>query len=196
MVQSLYAFELFSILQEEMGAKAPKTIKEMLKMNPDEFSTYAKTKADTMVTDFMGLGDRAKKAKIYNLPRDKAITTLLLNGLTRYGNHAMTVGPNLMVNTEQLWHQTFNRDDFNDRRMRNEAIENIIGTVLQTLMFRFTQVAVLVPNLVYLGHFLASLFAGGDDKETITNKTIATLRNLDVHGERDSENDGHYWQKI
>jgi hypothetical protein len=191
MVQSIYAFELFSCLQEEMGSRAPKTIVEMIKMNPDEFSTYAKTKADTMVTDFMGLGDRAKKAKIYNLAKNYAVTTLLINGLTRYGNHSLTVGPNLMVNTEQLLHQVFNRDHFNDKRMRNEAIENIVGTVFQTALFRFTQTSTLVPIVVYLAHFLAGLVGGGDkeDEETITAKTLQTLRNLDVHGEMDTEDD-------
>lgn len=190
LVSAIYAFELFNELQKEMGSSAPKTIKEMLNMNPDEFSTYSKTKADIMVTDYMGIGDRAKKAKIYNLPKKYALTTLLLNGLTRYGNHSLTVGPNLMVNTHQLYKQI--KGDYNDRQMRNEAIENIVGTVLQGFLYRMAQLQVAIPNLAYLYFVMAGLFGGADDEERLgnaTQRTIQFLKDIDVSGEVDQEDD-------
>lgn len=190
LVQAIYAFELFSQLEKEMGRSAPKTIKEMLKMNPDQFSAYAKTKADTMVTDFMGIGDRAKKARIYNLPKNRAVETLLLSYLTRYGNHALTVGPNMMVNMDQLYKQLTGQ--YSDEQMRNEAIENVMGTLLQTLLFRFGQTQVMIPNLVWLYYSLAGMLGGDKDDEdelTATQKTLQLLRDWDVHGEVDFEDD-------
>jgi hypothetical protein len=189
LVQAIYMFELFNELQKDMGQNAPKTIAEMIKMNPDQFSTYAKTKADTMVTDFMGIGDRAKKARIYNLPRNRAVETLLLNYVTRYGNHALTVGPNLMVNMDQLYKQL--SGTYSDKQMRNDALENVIGTVLQTLLFRFGQVQVMLPNLIYLFYGITGLLGGDkdEDEEDATQKTLDLLRRLDVYGEPELEED-------
>lgn len=148
MVQAIYLFELHNFLKEEMGENAPATIKDLFKLNPDEISTLSKTRADIMVTDFMGLGDKSKKAGVYNLDKSNAIMNTVLNGLTRHGNHSATVNANRAAFAQMF----FRAKDEVDQKMMNEGKENMIGTFIQNSLF----FVVRLPVLVQLGSLFAS----------------------------------------
>lgn len=191
MVQSIFAFELFHQLKDEMGEdRAPKTIAEMLSMNPDEISTLAKTRADIMVTDFMGLGDRAKKAGLFNIETRSATIGLLLAGATRYGNHSMTVGANMMVNGQQIWNSKISKKDgWNDPEMVDLAIENAVGTVVQNTLFFLARAQIAVPTILWIASLAVSALGGDDEEkeEETSERTIRWLRKLQTSDELESD---------
>lgn len=187
MVQSLFAFELFNQLQETMQDRAPKTLEEMLSMNPDEIDSNAKTRADIMVTDYMGLGDRAKKAGLYNIESRSALKGMLLAGLTRYGNHSMTVGANMMVNGQQVWNSKIaKKDGWDDPRMTQLAVENALGTFIQNSLFFMARAQISVPLVLWAASAVLSAF-GDDDEEEISERTVRWLRKIQTSDELETE---------
>ena len=158
MVQSIFAFELFSELKQTMGQDAPKTLKEMFAMDPSSISTLAKTKADIMVTDFMGLGDKSKKAQIYNIRGAGTVGTMVANSLTRYGNHTATVSANTASFVNLLYNKHRGTPGFDDDRFTNEAVENLIGTTIQNSLFLLARITVGLPIALWITSAITELF--------------------------------------
>jgi hypothetical protein len=152
-IQAIYAFELFHQLQKMMGPEAPKTLQEMYQMDPSSINTLAKTKADILVTDFMGLGDKSKKAGAYNIRSKSAIVSMIVQSFTRFSNHTATVGANKGVFAEYLWNNFAARQGYASPEFTKEAIENITGTFIQNSLFIVTK----LPFLVAAGTYAASL---------------------------------------
>lgn len=163
-VQAIFTFELFNELQRTMGDKAPQTIEEMFKMNPDDISTLAKTKADIMVADFMGMSDKAKKAGVYNLDVKRPLASLLVSGLTRFGNHKLTTNANLMVYGKHLFMRALNKDQY-DKDITQNAVENIAGTLLQNVLYHFAKAQVMIPVFTWAAAALTTFFAEFFDED-------------------------------
>jgi hypothetical protein len=177
MIQSIYAFELFNQLQSVMGPEAPATLYEMFEMDPSEINTLAKTKADIMVTDFMGLGDKAKKAAAYNIKSKSAIVNTLIQSFTRFGNHSSTVEANRGVFSEYLFNNYMRRRGYANSEFTKDAIENIVGTTLQNSLFFLTKLPFLVPAATYaasiLYEFVEELFFDDDEEDEDNLESIA-----------------------
>jgi hypothetical protein len=163
-VQAIFVFELFNELQQTMGNKAPKTIEEMFKMNPDDISTLAKTKADIMVSDFMGMSDKAKKAQVYNLDVKRPISHLLVSGLTRFGNHKLTTNANLMVYGKHLFMRAINSKAY-DEKITRDAVENISGTLLQNILYHYAKAQVIVPVFTWIAAALTTFVSEFFDED-------------------------------
>lgn len=169
MVKAIYAFELHNRLKEDME-NAPATIEEMLKLNPDEISTLSKTRADMMVTDFMGLGDKSKKAGIYNADKRTPLVSLILNGFVRHGNHSATVNANRAMYAEMFISKAFGKYDNLDRETINEGVENIAGTMIQNSLFFAFRAAALTQLAAYVASMLVEAFGDEDDEEDIAER--------------------------
>ena len=163
-VQAIFTFELFNELQQTMGDKAPKTVEEMFKMNPDDISTLAKTKADIMVSDFMGMSDKAKKAQIYNLDVKRPMLSLITSGLTRFGNHKLTTNANLMVYGKHLFKRATGNDRY-DPNITASAVENVAGTLIQNILYHYAKAQVMVPVLTWVAAALTTFVAEFFDED-------------------------------
>jgi hypothetical protein len=164
MVKAIYAFELHNRLKQDME-NPPATIQEMFKMNPDEISTLSKTRADIMVTDFMGLGDKSKKAGIYNIDKRMPVRSLLLNGFVRHGNHSATVNANRAMYAEMFISKSFGKYDNLDKETINEGVENIAGTMIQNSMFFLFRAAAISQFGAYIASAMAEMFDDDDDED-------------------------------
>jgi hypothetical protein len=163
-VQAIFVFELFNELQQSMGDKAPKTVEEMFKMNPDDISTLAKTKADIMVSDFMGMSDKAKKAQIYNLDVKRPILSLITSGLTRFGNHKLTTNANLMVYGKHLFKRASGNKGY-DPKITASAVENVAGTLMQNILYHYAKAQVMVPVFTWVAAALTTFVAEFFDED-------------------------------
>jgi hypothetical protein len=163
-VQAIFTFELFNELQQTMGDKAPKTVEEMFKMNPDDISTLAKTKADIMVSDFMGMSDKAKKAQIYNLDVKRPMLSLITSGLTRFGNHKLTTNANLMVYGKHLFKRATGNDRY-DPNITASAVENVAGTLIQNILYHYAKAQVMVPVLTWAAAALTTFVSEFFDED-------------------------------
>lgn len=163
-VQAIFTFELFNELQQTMGDKAPKTVDEMFKMNPDDISTLAKTKADIMVSDFMGMSDKAKKAQIYNLDVKRPMLSLITSGLTRFGNHKLTTNANLMVYGKHLFKRATGNKGY-DPNITASAVENVAGTLIQNILYHYAKAQVMIPVLTWAAAALTTFVSEFFDED-------------------------------
>lgn len=192
MVQSLYAFELFHQLKDVMGAEAPQTLAEMFAMDPTQISTLAKTKADILVTDFMGLGDKAKKAGVFNIKGGGSLAAMLVNYVTRFSNHTMTTEANRAAFVKILYHKYNKTKGFGDIDFTNDAYENIIGTTIQNSLFFLARLTVSLPILLAIISAFYDLFFDEDEPEEkmiddILSRASRWYENIATIGKDDSK---------
>lgn len=184
MVQAIYTFELHNRLKKEM-TNPPATIEEMLKLNPDEISTLAKTRADIMVTDFMGLGDKSKKAGVYNLDKTSPLASLIFNGFVRHGNHSATVNANRAMYAEIFASRIFGKTKTLDRETINEGIENIAGTMIQNSLFFVFRAAAATQFAAYVASLMAEMF-DEEDEEEVTERAARYVESITTWNDESS----------
>jgi hypothetical protein len=157
-------------------------------INP-EAANYARMK----VNDMFGQADQAKKGFLFQTRTTHPGWNQVLRSTTRFSNHTASTSSNLTafwpalgihvsspffktlnkVTGEIEWQTNFKRlftvdsmsgeKNMGRRRMRQEAVENFIGTLGQNIMFQFIKPRVLLP---LVGMAIAK--AGGDDDDEAT----------------------------
>jgi len=105
------------------------------------------------VNDHMGQADQSKKAKWFQSSLSSPTAHQFLRTITRFSNHTATTSSNLTAFLPLL------RDHRPENKVfRDEAIENISGTLIQNVLFQFVKASVAVPLLLTV----AGLFRGKD----------------------------------
>jgi hypothetical protein len=168
-VQAIYTFELLNELQKEMGPNAPKTIREMFAMNPEDISTLAKTKADILVADFMGMSDKSKKAGMFNVKSKSSLIRQTTNFITRYGNHKMTTNANMQVYGKYLFQSMMKGGYSGD--MTGDAVKNIVGTLTQNILYHYAKAGMSVSAAIWITAAFAEMFDEDEEDEDFFDAT-------------------------
>jgi hypothetical protein len=165
--RSIFITELLAELRwmEKNGQieKAPKDEMELIgrkdfKNIPMEAVQYAEAK----VSDHMGVADQAKKAMPFqNLTRSPSWNALIRT-ISRFSNHQASTSSGMAAMLPMIWKAETGEDGkltIGGQRARQEAIENITGTVIQNSLFHIMKLKVLVPIV------LSVIYGMGDDDD-------------------------------
>ena len=137
--------------------------------------------AQTKVNDHMGIGDQAKKAFFFQGKTKSPTLNVLMKSITRFSNHQATTSSNMSAMLPSLWQAERFSPDTDEvgpdgksmagqltpggERVRKEAIENIVGTIVQNTMFHAMKLKVLIPIVSSFVYML-----GGDDEDEAMGK--------------------------
>ena len=158
---------------------------------PPDAINYARMK----VNDMFGQADQAKKAKPFQTWSTNAGWNAVLKSVTRFSNQTATASSNLTSLLPMLPKTPSQIKDYvrairdqnngtanidGAMRMRQEAVENFVGTIGQNILFHFIKPRVLIPLLGY-----AIYGIGGDDDDDAMEKAIETSNKIMAPNEDD-----------
>jgi len=110
----------------------------------------------------MGVADQAKKAMPFqNLTRSPSWNALIRT-ISRFSNHQASTSSGMAAMLPMIWKAETGEDGkltIGGQRARQEAIENITGTVIQNSLFHIMKLKVLVPIV------LSVIYGMGDDDD-------------------------------
>ena len=163
--RSIFLTELLAELRwmEKSGQleKAPTSVEELMAMDKSKIPMEAVEYAQTKVSDHMGVADQAKKGYFFQNRTTSPTWNALLRSVVRFSNHQATTSSGMSAMLPMLWNAETGADGKltqGGQRAREEAIENIVGTVMQNSLFHVMKLKVLVPIVL-------SILLGGDDDE-------------------------------
>jgi hypothetical protein len=165
-LQSLHARGLLDVLP-------PKDVDALLDMPISDIPSSVFHYAQVKVNDMMGQSDQAKKALIFqNQTRNPGVHSLI-RSIVRFSNQTATGSSNISAMLPALWTKSTVVDPATGKevrtegsaRMKREAIENIVGTIVQNMVFHVTKLYVLIPLVAYTMFKL-----GGDDDDDAQTK--------------------------
>jgi hypothetical protein len=165
--RAMFVTELFSELQR-MGL-APESLDAMLEITDyDRIPMQAVEYAQMKVSDHMGVADQAKKSFFFQNKTTSPTLNAMLRSIVRFSNHQQSTASNMSALLPALWNVDRGLDGKITRdgqRARDEAIENIVGTLVQNSLFHVMKLRVLVPILLSIGYMI-----GGDDDDEAMRK--------------------------
>ena len=170
--RNMFLSELFAELQwmEKNGQieKAPASIDDMLDWPEKNLPVSAIELATRKVNEQMGVSDQAKKAfPFQNLTKSPTLNALI-RSISRFSNHTASTSSFASSMLPTLWSAERGADGkltVGGQRAYDDALENVVGTVIQNALFHLTKIKVLLP--IVLTGILAS---GDDDKEEAAKK--------------------------
>jgi hypothetical protein len=141
--RAIFAAELLSELRRHSPEKySALTVKELIEMKADEIPVVANQMARVKVSDMMGQSDISKKSWFFQNRSESPSLSALWKSLVRFSNHTATTSANLVAFIPNL--------NSSDERTKQEARENVIGTLGQNIAFHFLKFHTMVPLLAYL----------------------------------------------
>jgi hypothetical protein len=173
LARSIFITELMTELRfmEKNGQieKAPESENDLISGNwplnsiPMEAIQYAETK----VSDHMGIADKANKSLLFRSVSKSPIFNHLMRTGTRFSTHTATTSSGMAAALPTLWRagKSNGKLTVGGHRAKMEAIENILGTVIQNSMFHAMKIKVMVPIVLSLAYMF-----GGDDEEEAQRK--------------------------
>jgi hypothetical protein len=154
MARAIYLVELKSKMKK--GFNQDISYDQLIGMSAQELPALAKQYARIMVTDMMGQSDQAKKSWLFQSRSRGPIESSFFRSIARFSTHTATTSANLSVMVPMLW-QASGKDA---KETRKAALENIVGTLTQNVLFNLMKFHTLVPLVLY---GFAKAF--GDDDE-------------------------------
>jgi hypothetical protein len=166
--RSIFLTELMAELrwmqQNKMVEQIPQTVEQLIDPNANwHIPQEAVQAAQTKVNDHMGLSDQGKKSFFFQNKTASPTWNALMRTIVRFSNHQSTTSSNASALAPALWQaNTNNAGDVTagTKRAREEALENIVGTLVQNSLFHAMKLRTLVPLLLYAGYLI-----GGDDED-------------------------------
>jgi len=163
--RAVFAMEMMSELRKakalgEFAGDVPRNVDELIKLRKQDIPTLAKARARIKVSDILGQGDNAKKAEIFQNHTTSPTVTALVKSLSRFSSQTASTAGNMQVFAHGLF------SPGTDFQTRLDAFENIVGTLMQNLLFNTLKVKTAVP----LFAFLFNTLIGGDDEERAAKK--------------------------
>ena len=198
--RSLYATELIrelrSMQRENPDIRVPASIDELIDGSFDTKSipVEAKEHARRKVNDMFGQADQAKKAWLFQTRTTSSGWNDLMRSSVRFSNHTATTSSNMTALAPAFGIKVRSPVKFRggvkfqapisikdmsgpdragQRRMREEALENFVGTIGQNILFHFVKPRVLT-TLVAMAAYLFS----GDDKDEAMAKAMEVSDDL------------------
>lgn len=187
LIEAIYSHEMWEGLKQHAianGGQAPASLDEMYKLRPHEIPAEIKLRAENYVSDYMGLGDRAKKSGLFNLGKRSMNAAVLMEGLTRFSSHNNTVYSNAAAYSGLLFRHAVSDMDFKmDGQMKADAYENLLGTLLQQTLYTAFKIKVLPTILLLAASTLVEAFDDDDaeDNEEIIKRASRWLRYLTMY---------------
>ena len=165
--RAVFAMEMMSELRKaksrgEFAGEVPRNVDELIKLRKQDIPTLAKARARIKVSDMLGQGDNAKKSAMFQNHTTSPTASALIKGLSRFSSQTSSTAGNMQVFARALYNP-FSKEI--DTQTKVDAFENIVGTLLQNVLFNTLKVKTAVP----LFAFLFNLF-GGDDEERAAKK--------------------------
>jgi hypothetical protein len=163
--RAVFAMEMMSELRKakargEFAGDVPRNVDELIKLRKQDIPTLAKARARIKVSDMLGQGDNAKKAEMFQNHTTSPTVTALVKSLSRFSSQTASTAGNMQVFAHGLF------SPGTDFQTRLDAFENIVGTLMQNLLFNTLKVKTAVP----LFAFLFNTLIGGDDEERAAKK--------------------------
>ena len=160
-----------------IDGEVPVSIAEMIKAeNKGRFDIpqEAVEAAQTKLNDHMGVSDKAKKSFFFQNKTSSPTWNALMRSIVRFSNHQASTASNMSAMAPTLWQAerhaagTVNEagEDIGGqmtdggKRAHQNAVENLVGTMVQNSMFHALKIRNLLPILLSVGYML-----GGDDED-------------------------------
>jgi hypothetical protein len=136
---------------------------------PNDIPIMAKTNAQVKVNDMMAQSDQAKKSWVFQTRDSNPAMSALWRSAGRFSNHTASMASNMTVmmpmTLNPLLHsirpQKFEKIDAESQK---EALENVVTTLVQNILFAPFKLKTLVPILSYI---IAKAFLTDDDDEAV-----------------------------
>lgn len=139
---------------------------DQMKMKPEDVikpgvepTAMAKSNARRKVNDVMAQSDQSKKSWMFQNRTSSPGRNALWRSMVRFSNHTSSVASNTSVLVPVLF------DSQADPETKKEALENVVTSLTQNILFYPFKLQMLVPMVAYL-FFLA----GGDDDDKAQRK--------------------------
>lgn len=188
LARSIYLTELVGELQEMQVRgvidSAPETVEQLINMPADMIPTEAKDYARQKVNDMMGVADQSKKGWAFKSHSRNASLQAFLRSAVRFSNHTATTSSNATAMISGVFLDS-NADTYGERRMRQESIENVVGTLTQNSLFHVMKAGTFLS----LASYLFFLLSGDDEEEAIAKATEFADGLLNPDDEMDSWDD-------
>jgi len=170
--RAIFLAELLGEMRRSGSPHTPADVDGLLELNSRQIPIAATQMATMKVNDMMGQSDMSKKAMPFQSHSDSPVWSSLLKSLVRFSNHTATTASNLTALLPGL--MTTDPDtDPDPNRTRKDAIENMVGTLGQNILFQFGKVHTMVPLLL-----MAFYMLGGDDEEKAAKKAQKKANDL------------------
>jgi hypothetical protein len=160
-----------------IDGEVPSSITEMIKAeNKGRFDIpqEAVEAAQTKLNDHMGVSDKAKKSFFFQNKTSSPTWNALMRSIVRFSNHQASTASNMSAMAPTLWqaerHEIGTLNEAGEdiggqmtdggKRAHQNAVENLVGTMVQNSLFHALKIRNLVPILLSVGYML-----GGDDED-------------------------------
>ena len=125
-----------------------------------EFTSKQKSSAKLKVNDMMGQSDQAKKSWFFQSRDENPTANALWRSIVRFSNHTASMSSNTAVTTRMLFSEKPQGVSDSDwSKNREEAVENVVTTLVQNILFYPFKIKTLLPVMLYL------IFKAGDDDD-------------------------------
>ena len=163
-------------LMEQMGGSG---LEQVLSMDADAIPMTVKNTARIRVNDLMSQSDQAKKSWMFQTRTSSPARNALFRSLVRFSNHTAGVASNasamsgaavspLLAHFDYkkygLYDSVTNPNGF-DPESRQEALDVVVTTLTQNVLFYPMKLKIMIPVLAYLAFML-----GGDDDDEAVKK--------------------------
>ena len=156
--KAIFLTELMSEMKRANTINSPNTVEDLLSnFNSRNIPVLANRMAEIKVSDMMGQSDVSKKSTLFQNRSDSPVWSSLWKSLTRFSNHTASTSSNMTALLPALKH--------GDEETKQEALENIVGTLGQNVMFQFFKIHTLLPLALSVFYMF-----DGDDEEEASRK--------------------------
>lgn len=181
--RALYITEVLAELNRraktDKSIKSYATVEEFLsnERNYESIPPLIANTARMKVNDMFGQADQSKKGWLFQTRTSHAGWNQVLRSATRFSNHTATTSANMTAfwpslglqlprydkskkrNGLSIFQDFSGPNDLGKQRIREEAIENFIGTLGQNILFQFIKPRVLIPMVATM------VYGFGDDDD-------------------------------
>jgi hypothetical protein len=154
-------------LMEQMGGSS---LERLLKLDADAIPMTVKNDARIKVNDLMSQSDQSKKSWMFQTRTSSPARNALFRSLVRFSNHTAGVASNVSAMSGAAVSPLMSKIDGRkfggyDKQSQQEALDVVVTTLTQNVLFYPMKLKMMVPILAYLAFML-----GGDDDDEATKK--------------------------
>jgi hypothetical protein len=154
-------------LMEQLGNQ---NLEQVMAMNADDVPMMAKVNARTKVNDLMSQSDQSKKGWLFQTRTTSPTANALLRSAVRFSNHTAGMSSNASVLFPAAIDPLLGKINSRkwgdvDKESQQEALENVVQTLFQNVLFYPMKLKIMVPLLL-----MAFFKSTGDDDDEATKK--------------------------
>ena len=142
---------------------------EKLFSGESKFNSMDVSNSRIKVNDMFGQSDQGNKAWMFQSRDSSPIMSAIFKALSAFSNHTASVGSNMYVLAPQALNPLLNKInpkkyDLLDKDIQQEALENVVTTLVQNVLFAPLKAKMIVPMVCWV---IARLIYRDDEDEAV-----------------------------